>query len=400
MGITVNRIMLGSLRPASHPPVVAEPAEKAPRRVLPRRRETAALPAPRPRVALVAPGPGVPGGQESQATALERGLRQEGYRVLRLRIDPIFPSALAWVRRHRYARTLVNQALYLSSLPCLRRRDVAHVFSASYWSFLLSAAPALLAGRILGKRVILHYHSGEADDHLAHWGLLVHPWLALPHAIVVPSEYLKNVFERHGYLPRVIPNVVDLSRFRYRERASPGPRFLCARTLDPYYRVDQTLRAFALLKERFPDATLSITGGGTEEGRLRHLASSLGLGGVRFLGPVDPMWMPAVYDGADIFLNASVLDNQPVSVLEAFACGLPVISTGCGDLAALARDGKTALVVPPEDPAAMAEAATRLLKDPEAAVRMARRAREVAEEHSWPHVREAWAQVYTGRREK
>jgi len=222
----------------------------------------------------------------------------------------------------------------------------------------------------------------------------------LPHAIVVPSEYLKNVFERHGYLPRVIPNVVDLSRFRYRERASPGPRFLCARTLDPYYRVDLTLRAFALLKERFPDATLSITGGGTEEGRLRRLAASLGLGGVRFLGPVDPMWMPAVYDGADIFLNASVLDNQPVSVLEAFACGLPVVSTGCGDLAALARHGETGLVVPPEDPAAMAEAATRLLKDPEAAVRMARRAREVAEEHSWPQVREAWAQVYTGRRNK
>ncbi len=56
-----------------------------------------------------------------------------------------------------------------------RALDVVHVFSASYSSFLLAPVPAMLAARLFNKRVVLHYHSGEADDHLAHWGALVHP---------------------------------------------------------------------------------------------------------------------------------------------------------------------------------------------------------------------------------
>ena len=59
----------------------------------------------------------------------------------------------------------------------------------------------MAAARALNKRVVLHYHSGEADDHLANWGALVHPWLQLAHDIVVPSEYLRDVFARYGYAP-------------------------------------------------------------------------------------------------------------------------------------------------------------------------------------------------------
>ena len=114
-------------------------------------------------------------------------------------INPRFPAPLHGVRRYPGVRTLLNEALYVPSLACLRHVDVVHVFSASYWSFLLAPVPAMLAARSFGKRVILNYHSGEADDHLTHWGPLVHPWLRLVDDIVVPSAYLQDVFARHGY---------------------------------------------------------------------------------------------------------------------------------------------------------------------------------------------------------
>jgi glycosyltransferase involved in cell wall biosynthesis len=349
------------------------------------------------RVALIVSGPGSPGGQEVQAAALQDRLREEGHQVTRIPIDPPFPPSLSWVRRWRYARTLLNQALYTPSLRRLREVDVAHIFSASFWSFLLGPAPAIAVSRLYKKRVVLHYHSGEAEAHLARWGLLVHPFLRWVDDIVVPSEYLKEVFARHGHPTRVIRNIVDTARFRYRERPPLRPRFLSARSLEPHYRVDVTIRAFSQLKARYPEATLTVAGSGSEEKHLRGLAKALGGGGVRFAGAVDPRHMPELYEEADILLNASVIDNQPVSVLEAFAAGLPVVSTPSGDLANLIRHRATGLLVPHEDPGAMADAASYLLGNPNCALLIARGARQEAEKHRWESVRNSWLAVYAGR---
>ena len=345
-------------------------------------------------IVLVAAGPEIVGGQGTQAHALLDALRRDGLEVAFLPVNPPFPRGLGWLRRRPYARTILNQALYLPSLLRLRRAAVAHVFSAAYWSFLLGPVPAMLAARAFGRRVVLHYHSGEAGDHLARWGILVHPFLRLADVIVVPSPYLQGVFARHGLRVLVIPNVVDTARFRYRDRVPLRPRLLSARNLEPYYRVDTTLRMFALLRERFPEATLVVAGGGGEEARLRALARDLGERGIRFAGRVEPRQMPALYDGADIFVNASIVDNQPVSVLEAFAAGLPVVTTPTGDIATLVREGQTGLLVPPGDPERMAGAVASLVVDPARARAMARRAREVVERYTWAAVKEAWRAAY------
>src|SRR5262245_8093737 len=242
----------------------------------------------RRRIAIVTPSLDILGGQGIQAQALIEHLEGEGWPVDLLRINPRFPWGLRWIRRIPYARTVLNQALYIPALLRLRGADVVHVFSASYWSFLLAPAPAMAVARALGKRVILNYHSGEADDHLARWGWLVHPWLRLAHEIVVPSEYLGEVFARHGYRARVVPNIVDTSHFRYRERWLLKPNLVTTRNLERHYRVDNTLEAFALIRARYPRATLSVAGYGSEESQLRRLASSLGLTGIRFLGRVEP----------------------------------------------------------------------------------------------------------------
>lgn len=349
-------------------------------------------------IALVAPTMEILGGHAVQARALAHGLRNEGYEVLFVPINPVLPPGLRRLRRYRYVRTAVNEAWYLSSLLRLWRADVVHVFSASYWSFVLAPLPAILAAWSFGKRVVLDYHSGEAPDHLARWGLLVHPWLRLVDEIVVASEYLRAVFAQHGYQARMIPNIVNTSRFAYRERRILRPRLVSTRNLEPYYQVDNTLKAFARVRGRYPDATLTIAGYGSEEGQLRQLAGSLRMEGIRFVGRVEPDAMPQLYEEADIFLNSSVIDNQPLSVLEAFAAGLPVVSTGVGDLAALVRDCETGLIVPPGDPGAMADAVLTLLGNHERAVTMARRARQEAERHAWPHVRQEWVAVYSGNR--
>lgn len=347
-----------------------------------------------PHVAIVAASLDILGGQGVQARSLVDAMRADGNRVTFLPINPRFPRPLRRLRRYPGVRTAINQGLYLPALARLATADVAHVFSASYASFLLAPLPAMIAARALQKRVVLHYHSGEAEDHLANWGALVHPWLKLPHHIVVPSEYLRKVFAKFGYDVHVIPNVVDLTHFTYRERRPLAPRLLSARNLESIYRVDAIIEAFARLKTRIPDATLTIAGYGSQESRLRALAASCRVDGIQFVGRVDPAFMPQLYDRADVFLNASVVDNQPVSILEAFASGLPVISTPTGDIGSLVKDGETGYLVPPGDPAATAATIERVLQQPDDARACAQRAYDSLDHFTWPAVRDAWARIY------
>jgi L-malate glycosyltransferase len=348
-----------------------------------------------PSVTIVAANLDIVGGHCVQAQALIDCLREDGFDARLLPINPRFPYGLGWLRRLPGIRTLVNQLFYLPSLTRLAQTDVVHIFSASYSSFLLAPLPAIVAGKMFGRRVVLHYHSGEADDHLSSWGLFVHPWLRLADKLVVPSEYLKGVFACHGYQVRVVPNIVDLTAFRYRPRRPIAPNFLSTRNLEPYYRVDIIIEAFARFLKSHATATLTITGYGSLERRLRLLAKRVAGDRVEFLGRLEPSSMPHVYDEADVFLNASVVDNQPVSILEAFASGLPVITTATGDIRSLVRRGKTGVIVPPSDPAAMAAAMSATLEKPERALEMAERAHDEVNRFTWRNVRSLWTEIYS-----
>jgi len=348
------------------------------------------------RVAIVAASLDILGGQGVQAFALVNALREDGVDARLIPINPKFPVGLRWLRGVPYARTLLNELLYVPGLSRLAAYDVVHVFSASYASFLLAPLPAMLAGRLLGRRVVLHYHSGEAPDHLANWGAFVHPWLKLADEIVVPSVYLRDVFAEFGYEARVIPNIVNLTVFDYRERKPLLPRLLSTRNLERHYRVDIVIEAFAQYQAVNDKATLTIAGYGSEEPRLRAMAAQLTSGGVRFVGRVSPEWMPKLYADCDIYLNASEVDNQPVSILEAFASGMPVISTPTGDIASMVKDGETGLIVPPTAPAAMARAIQETLDRPDRARHMAEEAHNTLERFSWSAVRESWRSAYGG----
>jgi L-malate glycosyltransferase len=121
------------------------------------------------RVAIVAPSLDILGGHSVQADRLLKGWAADpDVHAWLVPINPAPPALLQFATRVKYLRTLIVQSLYVPSLVReLARADVVHIFSASYWSFLLAPLPALVAARTLGVPAILNYHSGEADDHLA-----------------------------------------------------------------------------------------------------------------------------------------------------------------------------------------------------------------------------------------
>jgi glycosyltransferase involved in cell wall biosynthesis len=211
---------------------------------------------------------------------------------------------------------------------------------------------------------------------------------------VVPSTFLRDVFDGFGIRSRIIPNVVDLERFRFRARRPLRPRLVSTRNLEPLYNVACTLRAFRLVQDRYPEASLLLVGCGSEEPRLRALARSLRLEGVTFAGPMPPGAIWRAYDEADIYIQTSNIDNMPTSVLEAYASGLPVVATAAGGVPAILTDGEHGLLAPVDDHVGVAAAVLRLLADPALAERVTTAARGRAETCTWPAVRNAWTDAY------
>lgn len=348
------------------------------------------------RLLLVAPSLRILGGQAVQANYLLENLsRDPMFEVSFVPHNPRFPGPFRLLQRIKYVRTLATSLVYcINLLLKIPRHDIIHVFSASYLSFLLAPTPAIFIGRLFGRKVILNYHSGEAEDHLRCWPRTSVPIMKLADELIVPSPYLIDVFRKFGLQAHAISNVVDQDQFKFRERKPLRPIFLSNRNLYLLYNVACTLRAFARIQERFPEARLIVAGGGRQRPYLESLASELKLQNVEFRGLVSPGKMSELYDEADIYLNSSNIDNMPGSIIESFACGLPVVSTNAGGIRCIITHGRTGLLVPKNDNEAMASWAIRLLETPELAESIARNAYEECPAYTWPAVRETWVAAY------
>ena len=352
---------------------------------------------PRPlRIAIVAASLKILGGQSVQAQRMLDGWRDDPrVHAWLVPINPIPPRPLDRLLTIKYLRTLVTQLWYWPLLMReLRRADVVHVFSASYSSFLLAPTPAIIIAKLFGRPVVLNYHSGEAPDHLGRSAFArkaMRSWVDLN---VVPSPFLRDVLASFGIRAQVIFNTIDLREFSYRVRDPLRPRLLSTRNFEPLYNVLCTLKAFARVQRQYPDATLTLVGSGSQDGPLRTLAATLGLRHVTFAGRVAPSEMHRHYADADIYVQTPSIDNMPLSVLEAFASGLPVVSTGIGGVPAIVTDGVHGLLVPDHDDAAAAAAVIRLLEHPDYARQLAATGLASCAPYAWPVVREGWIEAY------
>jgi len=291
------------------------------------------------------------------------GKRRElapGVRVLMFPfLDRYRFQALPLLRRaYAEAKLLERLSLAIAALPELIAGgyDIIHIQKP------YDLGPALLARRFGGARVVLGCHGEDfypGDTLLA----------SRVDAAVSCSRFnARTVAARYGFEPTVVFNGIDTSLFRPTTpdpdivRTDGTPLLLWVGRLQPWKGVDVALRA---LRE-IPQAYLMIVGDGETRADLERLAQELGLAErVRFLGALPRERLPSIYAAADLLLATSFASETfGIGLVEAQACGLPVVASRFGGFPEVIDEGRTGLLVPPRDPAALAAAVRSLLNDP------------------------------------
>ena len=340
----------------------------------------------------MSPFPPPYGGMAVQATKLKQLLETSGFRVIPVSTNPLFPDFLNWICNIPFLRSLLSTVLFYRNLyRGIRQCDVIYFLTGFFNFFWWVTFPALLLIFLLKGKVILSARGGEAGAFFERYKQFLKPVMKRIDLITTPSGFLQNEFIRvFGIHPEIIPNIADLNQFHFRHHTPPKPRLISTRNLEPIYNISCTVRAFAKIRENVPEATLSIVGEGTERSILGTLAAELGVAhAITFYGRVPHQQVQQLYDTHDIFINASNVDNLPGVILEAFACGLPVVTTRAGGIPFMVKDRINALLADCNDCQGLADQVMKLLNNPELAKDLARNGHRASLQYSPEKVKEA-----------
>jgi glycosyltransferase involved in cell wall biosynthesis len=256
------------------------------------------------------------------------------------------------------------------------------------------AEAACWALRRVNKPYVCALHGGDLPEFSRSWPNRVRKLLTSAAAVTTPSAYLQTALRNLHRDLRLIPNPLEVKAYPFRLRSHPLPRLVWLRAFHNIYNPFLAPQALALLAQEFPDLELTMVGPDKGDGSLaivRNQALRLGVAHrIAFSGRVTKAEVPVWLNRGDIFLNTTNVDNTPVSVLEAMAAGLCVVSTNVGGVPYLLHHEIDALLTSPDNPRSMATAIRRLLTEPGLAERISGNARRKVKQFDWSIVLPRW----------
>lgn len=212
---------------------------------------------------------------------------------------------------------------------------------------------------------------------------------------VAPSKYLMHYFELAEIQNLIyIPNTIELKNYPFKLRENIAPKLLWVRSFAKIYNPKMAVDVFHAIKKEYPEATLCMVGpekdGSLEE--TKNYAQQLDLQ-VQFTGRLSKEEWIGLSENYDIFLNTTHFDNTPVSVIEAMALGLPVITTNVGGIPFLLEDAVTGILVNDKDQEKMIEAVKLVLNNSHYAKSLSQNARLLASAFDWQEVKSTWSKI-------
>jgi glycosyltransferase involved in cell wall biosynthesis len=319
----------------------------------------------------------------------------------------ISPTSSAFHRYVLHSESMFRSLITAKKLLRKRKIDVVHHMLPAVFDYTFSPL-ALLSKNlkqpfVFGPVSIRYYEAPLAERALLPLTSRLHrATIRRSDRIITITAQTKRIYTRmidEGRIS-VIPFGVDTAAFKpAQERPSQGDgcQLLFAGSLYPLKGVNYLIRAMAIARRQGVKANLTIVGEGQQKEMLTTLVTALGIAKhVRFEGLVPYSSMPEYYKQCDIFCFPTLGEPFGKAIVEAMACGKPVIATNAGGPAEIIQDEVDGILVAPSDAEAMAKQIVRLANSESERLRIGGRARETAvKRFSWEAVAEKYHQLYS-----
>lgn len=246
--------------------------------------------------------------------------------------------------------------------------------------------------RLLNLKYISKLHGGNLPIRIEKSPFFSNLLFNNAYSNIAPSKYLLEAFQKKHYRNlKYIPNTIDLKEYDYSERNINCPKLLWVRSFSVIYNPKMAIKVFYFLKKEFPEAALCMVGpdkeGLVEE--CKAFANDLNIE-VTFTGKLEKEEWINLSSNFNVFINTTHFDNTPVSVIEAMALGLSIVSTNVGGIPYLLEHNINALLVEDNNVIAMTEAIRRLINDKELKRTMRANSRKLVEEFDWQKIKLQW----------
>lgn len=278
-----------------------------------------------------------------------------------------------------------------------KKYSIAHIDVFSGSAFIWAFLSAFLL-HIIKKKYILTLRGGNLPKFSMRRNKFVQYILNNAEVITSPSNYLIANLSKLDQQIILIPNAIEISKYEYFVKNFRESNIIWLRAFHNIYNPALVPKVMYLLKRDFQSLKVIMVGPDKKDGSLQNmvlLANKLEvIESIEIIPGIPKSQVPSVLKKENIFLNTTNIDNTPVSVIEAMACGLCIVSTNVGGIPYLLEDGFDSLLVPPDDPGAMAAAIQRILTEPELAARLSANARKKAESFDWVIILPQWEKLF------
>lgn len=282
----------------------------------------------------------------------------------------------------------------------IRRRRDYQVASVEVYNGLAFnwAEIACAVLRLLNKPYVITLHGARMLQFTQRRPSRVRRLLQEADLVTTPSQLFQQEFSNWRSDIIYLPNAIDVDMYQYKLRKNPAPRMGWLRKFEQNYNPLLAVETLFLLKKDFPTVKMVMGGADSHDGssddvrqfvQKHELAEHL-----KITGFVARSQIPQWFSQSDIYINTTTVESFGIAVMEAAASGLCIVTTNVGELGHLWRDGEDALLVPSNDPGAMADAVRRILTNPDLAIRLSANARSKAENYDWSVILPQWESVF------
>lgn len=215
--------------------------------------------------------------------------------------------------------------------------------------------------------------------------------------IIAPTKMIKDELSKHDHKSEivVISNGIDTKKFSYKLNRKATFKIIYVGRTSFEKNIDVVIKVFNTLLSSIPNVILEIIGDGPAMSSLKKLAKELKISKkIIFRGFVSRDKLPEYYHQSDIFVTASEMEVQPLTIMEAMSCGLPVVGVNRGGVSSLVRDNRNGYLVEPDEFEKMSNKMIKILKDNILRTKFGKESRLLAEQESYARSIEKLEKIY------